>query len=387
MCYFTPMIITSLLDQDLYTFTVGQVAFQHFPNLKVRYKFNNRSKTQFPDGFAIALRRELKEMERLCLTNSEYIWLSKLGLFSKDYLDFLANYKFDASGITITQTGGDLTADFDGLWEDYIMWEVPFLALVSELYYKMTGKIKCADWKERIANKAKLLSENGSLWMEFGTRRRFDFEAQKANVEIQKEYKGFLGTSNMLLAMIYGVPCKGTMSHQGPMAMQGIFGIVDANKKWRYYWRETYGDNLNIFLPDTFTTKVFFRDFTAEEAKQWDLRQDSGDPHGWMNMVIENYTNLGEPTTSHTFTFSDNLNVPKFNDITNKYRQHATIGGGIGTHFSNDCGHPAVSIVIKLSQVNNYGKWVDVVKLSDDPIKHTGTPEAIAKAKKELGIV
>ena len=212
-------------------------------------------------------------------------------------------------------------------------------------------------------------------------------ESQDVVVAIHKHYKGFLGTSNMLLAMRHGVPCKGTMSHQGPMAMQGVFGIVNANKKWRYYWRLTYGDKLNIFLPDTFTTEVFFRDFTAEEAAQWNLRQDSGDPHGWTALVIVNYNRLGEPLKNHMMAYSDNLNPEKFNTITNTYRELFDVAGGIGTNFSNDCGHPAVSIVIKLSQVNNGDGWVDVVKLSDDGGKHTGTPEAIAKAKLELDIL
>ncbi len=379
-------IIKSILDNDLYTFTVGQVAFQHFPTLRVRYKFKTRSDTQYPPGFAEALNHQLSLMPNLQLSPSELDWLEAQGHFTDPYLYFLRDYRFDPSGITVVQDGTSLSADFEGTWVDYIMWEVPFLAIVSELYYKMTGKVKDADWLGRILAKGKLLSDNGSEWMDMGTRRRFDFATQDAVVDIHKSFKGFLGTSNMLLAMRHGVPCKGTMSHQGPMAMQGVFGAVQANKKWRYYWRLTYKDKLNIFLPDTFTTKVFFRDFTAEEAAQWNLRQDSGKPDEWTTLVIDNYTRLGEPLKSHTMAYSDNLNAPKFNGITNSYREIFNVVGGIGTNFSNDCGHPAVSIVIKLSQVNNGDGWVDVVKLSDDDGKETGTVEAIAKTKRELGL-
>jgi len=380
-------IITSQLDNDLYTFTVGQVAFQHFPALRVRYKFKTRSDTQYPPGFADALNHQLSLMESLELSHEELDWLESLGHFTDPYLYFLRDYRFDPSGITVVQDGTSLSADFEGTWVDYIMWEVPFLAIVSELYYKMTGKVKDPGWRDRIVEKAFRLSQNGSRWMDMGTRRRFDFEAQDAVVAIHNDYKGFYGTSNMLLAMKHNTTVKGTMSHQGPMAMQGIFGIVDANKKWRDYWRRTYGTKLNIFLPDTFTTKVFFRDFTAEEAAHWNLRQDSGNPDVWTKLVIENYNRLGVPLKSHTMAYSDNLNVEKFNAITNSYKELFNVVGGIGTNFSNDCGHPAVSIVIKLSQVNNGDGWVDVVKLSDDDGKHTGTPEAIAKAKRELGLL
>jgi nicotinate phosphoribosyltransferase len=380
-------IITSLLDNDLYTFTVGQVAFMHFPGLKVKYQFINRGKTQVPAGFADQLNQQLELMRNIFMTDEEYAWLDNLNYFSYDYLTFLRNYKFDPSQLTIVQDGGNLSVEFNGDWDSLIMWEVPFLALFSELYYKVMGSEKDPHWKNRITAKALSLSLNGSKWMEFGTRRRFSFEVQNKVVSIQKEFEGFIGTSNMLLAMKHNVPCKGTMSHQGPMAMQGVFGVVLANRKWREYWRRTYGDKLNTFLPDTFTTAVFFRDFTAEEAKQWNLRQDSGDPYEWTKLVLSNYERLGEPTLSHTFTYSDSLNAFKFNAITNAYNTHFKVAGGIGTDFSNDCGHKAVSIVIKLSGVYYDGKFVDVVKLSDDPVKHTGKPEAIAKAKQELGII
>jgi len=154
-------IIKSILDNDLYTCTVGQVAFLHFRNLLVRYKFKTRSDTQYPPGFAEALNHQLAEMTKLRLSHEELDWLEAQGHFTDPYLYFLRDYRFDPSGITVTQIGTSLSADFEGTWVDYIMWEVPFLAIVSELYYKMTGKVKDDDWKNRIMAKSKSLSENG----------------------------------------------------------------------------------------------------------------------------------------------------------------------------------------------------------------------------------
>jgi len=379
-------IIKSILDNDLYTFTVGQVAFNHFPNVKVKYRFINRGKTKFPYGFYAELLVQLEHMRNLALNDVEYAWLETLGYFSFEYLQFLKNYRFNPDELTITMHDGNLDVEFEGTWVGLIMWEVPFLALVSELYYKINGLKKDSLWKDRIAAKARLLSHNGSQWMEFGTRRRFDFESQNAVVAIQKEYKGFLGTSNMLLAMIHKVLANGTMSHQGPMAMQAIFGIKYANKAWRWYWTLTHGGKLNTFLPDTFTTKVFFQDFDKEEARRWNLRQDSGDPYSWMDMVIEHYAKLGVPTQDRKFVFSDSLDPEKFNALTNKYREVGTIIGGIGTNLSNDCGHSPLSIVIKLSAVNIGDKWIEVVKLSDTNGKYTGLPDAILQAKQTLNI-
>lgn len=380
-------IITSLLDNDLYTLTVGQVAHKHFPNARVGYQFINRGKTVFPNGFAELLQQQLFLMKRLYLTYDERQWLTNLGHFSEDYLDYLSDFQFNPADITVVQNGGDLTADFGGSWANLIMWEVPFLALVSELYYQVTGAKKDPAWRLRISDKAKKLSEAGCKWMEFGTRRRFDFATQEAVVEIQQHWPGFLGTSNMLLAKKYGVPVNGTMSHQGPMAMMAKFGAKQANKQWRRYWRLVYGDKLNTFLPDTLTTRVFLNDFTKEEAAQWNLRQDSGNPYKWMDMLVDFYAEIGLPTTDRNFVFSDSLDADKFIDITLKYRHVGNIIGGIGTNFSNDCGHKALSIVIKLTGADFGDGWVDVVKLSDDPVKHTGKPEAILNTKRELELI
>jgi nicotinate phosphoribosyltransferase len=379
-------IITSILDNDLYTFTVGQVVNDLFPNAQVEYQFINRGKTKFPEGFADKLNEQLHCMSKLFLTFEERQWLEKKGLFSAAYLDFLSEYRFNPAVITITQVDGVLSAVFRGTWNDLIMWEVPFLALVSELYYKETGAKKDAGWRTRIRDKARKLAAAGCKWMEFGTRRRFDFETQAMVVAIHKFHDGFQGTSNMLLAMIHDIPVNGTMSHQGPMAMMAKYGPKLANKQWRIHWRQIYGDKLNTFLPDTLTTKVFLQDFTKEEALQWNLRQDSGDPYGWMDLVLDFYKKIEIETKEKKFIFSDSLNADKAVAITQRYCEFGIIICGIGTDFSNDCGHKALSIVIKLVAANFGDGWVDVAKLSDDPIKHTGKTDVIAAVKAELGV-
>ncbi len=383
----TRPIIASILDNDLYTFTVGQVAFKLFPKAQVEFRFINRSGTPFPPGFVEALKEQLVLMRSLYLTYEERKYLQSLGHFSEDYLDFLSNFRFNPDDINLMQDGNDLWASFKGTWVHEIMWEVPFLALVSELFYKLTGAKKDDAWRERIVNKAERLSNAGAKWMEFGTRRRFDLETQDTVVRYMERVSGFIGTSNVLLAMKYGVPVNGTMSHQGPMAMQAKYGVVNSNKEWRNAWRLVYPNKLNTFLPDTLSTPVFFRDFTKEEALLWNLRQDSGNPYKWMDLVLDFYKQNAINAKEKTAVFSDSLDPDKFIDITNKYRDQINVVGGIGTNLSNDCGHKPLSIVIKLTMANFGHGWVDVVKLSDDPVKHTGLTMAITATKKELGIV
>ena len=52
-------IIKSLLDNDLYKFTMGYAVGKLFPNAKVRYTFILRSKVGFPEGFANELRQQI----------------------------------------------------------------------------------------------------------------------------------------------------------------------------------------------------------------------------------------------------------------------------------------------------------------------------------------
>ena len=380
-------IITSLLDNDLYTFTVGQVAFMQFPTVKVKYKFINRGKSKFPYGFYAELMVELERMCNLSLTEDEYRYMDSLGHFSYDYLQFLKNYRFNTDQINIVMDDGNMDVEFEGKWVDFIMWEVPFLAVVSELYYKLSGVEKDLRWKNRIMDKAKFLSQNGVKWMEFGTRRRFAFEAQDTVVAIQKNYDGFLGTSNVLLAMRHNVPALGTMSHQGPMAMQAKYGAAHANKEWRKSWTTVYPNKLLTFLPDTYTTDVFLRDFSRDEAMNWNLRQDSGDPDAWMAKVLGYYAANGIHGKSKTVVLSDSLTPELAVGYHKKYNEVINMVFGIGTNLSNDCGHKPLSIVIKLSEADFGNGYVPVVKLSDTTGKHTGTPEAIAKTKKELGLL
>ena len=379
-------IITSLLDQDLYTLTVGQVAFKSFSTSRTQYQFINRNHTDVPSCFIDELNHQLELMSNIQLTTPEFEWLKSLGYFHENYLNWLSDYRFDPSELIIKQVNKTLTIEICGDWMRSIMFEVPLLALVSELYFRLTNKEKCNDWQWRIINKAKILSESGCKWIDFGSRRRFSLEVQDEVVRIMANKPGFLGTSNMMLAHKYGVPPIGTMSHQGPMAMMAKYGIINANRKWMEHWKDCYGEKLLTYLVDTFTTEVFLRDFNKEDAIEWNLRQDSGNPYDWMEKILLHYNKLGLSTENKTFVFSDGLTAETYKQISMKYRSSSNIIGGIGTSLSNDCGHDPLNIVIKMISAD-FGKgMIPVVKLSDSLGKYTGNPDTIIKAKQELGL-
>ena len=379
-------IIKSLLDQDLYSFTVGQVVYCKFKDTVVSYIFINRGKTKFPMNFVDELKKQLTMLSKIGFTADELNWLVGKHPFIKneEYIEFLSTYRFDPNELEITNDNGNLIIKINGKWLRTIMWEVPLLALVSELFYLLTGDPIATDWAERIVSKGNTLEKSGCIWMDFGTRRRYSLLVQATVVANMKRNKGFIGTSNCYLAYTYDVNSIGTMSHQFMMGISGIYGIKDANKIALKIWKDFYGNYLSIFLPDTFTTNAFLNDFNTDIANVYDgLRQDSGDPEEWMDKnIIPHYTKLGVPLKNKHIIFSDSLDVPKALNLHEKYKNIANISFGIGTNFSNDVGVRPLSIVIKLNSING----INVVKLSDIEGKFTGYTEAIINAKRELGI-
>jgi nicotinate phosphoribosyltransferase len=389
-------IIRSILDNDLYKLTMQQGVVEKFQRNYVKYNFINRGGTKFPDGFDVRIRQELKKMEQLQLTQDEALFLSlKCGSFLKPtYIDFLKSYRYDSSEIGITQEGGDLTLTITGYWYRTILWEVPLMALISELYFQMTGQ-DINDRREREANnlaKGKAFYSNGMKVADFGTRRRYSYDNQ---VEVVKDLQSIfdngnpflVGTSNVKIAMDLGLTPIGTHAHEWFMFHAVEYGYTKANEQGLKNWVDVYEGDLGIALSDTFTTDVFFRDFNKKYAKLFDgVRHDSGDPFDFADKVIAHYKSLGIDPMSKTIVFSDGLNTELAVEIHKHCRGKIKCSFGIGTNFTNDVGVKALNMVIKIVQVKVGNIWVDTVKLSDNPVKHTGTPEEIAACKYQLRI-
>ena len=384
------MIIKSLLDSDFYKFSMGQVVFFDFPDTIVKYKFTNRGNTQFPIGFADRLKLEVSKLKNIKLQPNEIEWLYNHGDFESLYIEWLAKYQFDENEVVINQVDGQLLIDIFGEWKRIIYWEVILMALISELYFEMTGKNIAADTFSKMEDKGQRLSKANCYWSDFGTRRRFSYEVQDKLVSIMKKYPGFLGTSNPHLAIKHNCNAIGTSAHEANMAMQAIYGIENCNQKWLEHWYNTYDGNLGIALTDTITTDVFLNTFTYEYSNIFDgLRHDSGDPYIWGEKVLNHYNRLGIDPKTKTIVFSDGLTTDKFIKISNHFSPYfKRVIGGIGTHFTNDVGHDPLNIVIKLTEVaaNENEDFVPVIKLSDVAGKHNGDVNAIIKAKTILQI-
>ncbi len=366
---------------------MGQVVFHDFPEAKVTYEFKNRGGTPFPPGFADAVNWQIELMATLAMTPEEFLFIQTLPGIRKTYAEWLMSYRYDPGEVVATQNGDTLSILIDGDWFRTIYWEVPLMAIVSELYFKMTGKTPDKFTYHRLVEKNRNMSEANCHWADFGTRRRFSQFSQNQVVYLSKDVRGFIGTSNVYLAMKHRVKPIGTSAHEMVMGISAKYGATLANKMWLVHWTNHFRGLNSIALTDTFTTDVFLRDFDSMYARLFDgVRQDSGDPYEWAHKMITHYDSLGIDSRTKKFVFSDGLDDTTFKNLTIEFRDCANIIGGIGTFLTNDCGHKALNMVIKLMTADFGVGPVDVVKLSDNPGKHNGSEAAIARVKAELGL-
>ena len=388
-------MLTSLLDNDFYKITMQNAVIKRFPYAHARYAFINRGEHAFPEGFGEALRGEVDRMATLRLSDEEKRYLqTTCPYLDPTYLDFLAGFRYDPSEVTIEQQGSELSVVMEGPWYRTILWEVPLMALISELWYQLRGVSVSEDdealIEQRTREKIELYRQHGLKIAEFGTRRRFSFAVHDRVVKALRHYGGeaFSGTSNVLLAMRHGVKPIGTHAHEWFMFHGARFGFKMANSLALEHWVDVYRGDLGIALTDTFTTRAFFESFDKKFAKLFDgVRHDSGDPIEFADATIAHYQRLGIDPLSKTIIFSDALTPEKVERIRAFCQGRIGMAFGIGTNFTNDIGVAPMNMVIKMVEARPEGQgWLPVVKLSDVPTKNTGDPEMIALAKKVLSM-
>ncbi len=386
-------IIPSLLDNDFYKFTMQHAVVRLFPYARARYQFINRGQHKFPPGFANRLRTAIDAMAQLKLTDHEKDYLRKTCPYlPPTYLDFLQGYRYDPSEVHIEQHGEELSVKIEGFWYRTILWEVPVMSLICELYYE-TRHLQRESNAEVIATVKEKMEKYAALQItvaEFGTRRRHSYAVHDLVVETLKQYgkSCFVGTSNVHLAMKYQTKPIGTHAHEWFMFHAAKYGFKMANQTGLEHWVDTYRGDLGIALTDTYTTDVFFEQFDKKFSKLFDgVRHDSGDPLIFADKVIRHYKTNGIDPLIKTIIFSDGLDYEKVNRIADYCRGKVGMSFGIGTNFTNDVGLPAMNIVLKMMEAKPENtEWTGVVKLSDEPKKHTGASDDIDLAVRLLHI-
>lgn len=372
------MIIKSLLDNDLYKFTMQQIVLHKFANVQVEYKFVNRSGSKLSQ-YIDTIRREIDCLENLKLTPSEEQYLRSMEFFKPDYIEFLSNLHLNPRKYVHVWVDEheNIQIRIKGSWLHTILFEVPILAIVSEIAGIEGQKQKGFSTGHILATAEKQLEEKlktvkttpGFRFADFGTRRRFSYEMHKFVIEYLQENFGeaFVGTSNVRLAMMNNCKAIGTMAHEYLMAHQQIYNLKGHQQKALNNWADEYRGKLGIVLTDTLSTDVFIRDFHLGHAKLFDgVRQDSGDPYQICEKFITHYKNMGIDPETKTIIFSDSLSFPKAAEIYNHFKGRIGISFGIGTNLTNDIKElDAPNIVIKMAKVYD----LPVAKLSDSPGK------------------
>ena len=389
-------IIQSVLDTDLYKFTTSYAYSKLYPRAYGQFRFIDRGKTTYPQGFAEELKKEIQEMSKLSLTKDEASFLYReLPYLPPTYIDFVRGFRFDPEEVKVEQDAeGHLSIIAEGLLYRVTLWETPILALVSELYYKMLGAHPDMEYTEHtIISKARKLAEHGITFSMFGMRRRFSAAIEDRVTELLKEHAaGYLfGTSNVYYAYKHGLRVSGTHPHEWIQFHGAMFGYKMANYMAMEDWINVYDGDLGTVLTDTYTTDVFMRNFSKKHAMLFtSLRHDSGDPLQFTEKVIARYRELRVDPTIKYIIFSDGLDPERAIEIANYCKGRIGASFGIGTNFSNDVGNGVrpMNIVMKLwkCKMTEKERWNPCVKLSDVDGKHTGEPEEIELAQRTLGL-
>ncbi|SFQ96797.1 MULTISPECIES: nicotinate phosphoribosyltransferase [unclassified Enterobacter] len=382
-------ILQTLLDTDAYKLHMQQAVYHHYDDVQVAAEFRCRG-DDLLGIYADAIREQVDAMQHLRLQDDEFQWLSSLPFFKADYLNWLRDFRYDPAQVVVTNDNGKLNIRLTGPWREVIMWEVPLLAVISELVHRYRSpdigvEQALVTLEEKLQDFARLtdgMDMSSFRLMDFGTRRRFSRDVQQAIVERLQKEPWFVGTSNYDLARRLSLTPMGTQAHEWFQAHQQISpDLATSQRAALAAWLLEYPDKLGIALTDCITMDAFLRDFGAEFATRYQgLRHDSGDPVEWGEKAIAHYQALGIDPKSKVLVFSDNLNLHKALDLYRHFSSRVNLSFGIGTRLT--CDIPQVkplNIVIKLVECN--GK--PVAKLSDSPGKTICHDKAFVRALRE----
>ncbi len=369
-------IITSLLETDAYKFSMGQAIYHQFSDYKTTWSFKCRNEdVHFTTEMVDEIKRQIMLYCDLRFQEDELEYLHNITWIKGSYVDFLRLWKPRYADFEIT-TDADcgLAIETKGTWLNTSMYEIPTLAIVNEVYFRMAYDYDdlMESFKERLNNKiSKLVAGEFDLgaFSEFGMRRRLSGEAQALAVQelAKATYPSstFVGTSNVYLAKKFGLTAVGTMAHEWIMCVgQGNHKHNPAYSNWYALdaWVKEYGVLNGTALTDAITTKCFLKDFQLTYATLFSgVRHDSGDPYEWGDLMIEHYKKLGIDAKSKTLLFSDSLDFERATNINKYFKGKAKVAFGIGTYIANDTKVAPLNIVMKTTACNG----MDVAKISD----------------------
>jgi nicotinate phosphoribosyltransferase len=360
-----------------------------FPKTEAEYRFKNRGKQRFNKEFLNALQNQIESLQNIRLTDDEYCWVKEnLPYLSPGYIEYFKNFRYNPKNVSAQLTeDNNLDLTIKGKWLDTILFEVPLMSIISELFFKIINKSwSCDGQKEKAYLKVKRLSDTGCNFIDMGSRRRRSFDIHDLIIRTFVEYglqnrSTFLGTSNCKLAQIHNLKAFGSQGHEVYQASQVLNSYNHCNYYTLENWSKIFPDGqIGTALTDTVGVDSFLKDFNRKLSMLYfSTRHDSGDPFIFVDKMIEHYKKMRIDPREKTLIFSDGLNVDKCIEIKEYCDQkQMKCSFGIGTDLTNSFENsPALNMVIKLFSINGF----PTVKLSDVDGKENGDPEAVRVAR------
>lgn len=373
-----PGIIQSLLDTDLYKFTMMQAVLHQFPGAQVEYKFKCRTPGAQLAPYLDEIRDEIRQLCQLHFSDDELDYMRSMRFMKSDFVDFLGLFRLNEKYITLSALeNGEIDIRVRGPWLHTILFEIPVLAIISEVYFRNTQPgLDLGEGRRRLQDKLALIRTpelSGIRIADYGARRRFSRDWQREVLQTVKASLGsgpdsqLTGTSNVLFAKELDLRPMGTMAHEYLQACQALGPRLRDTQVFGFEkWAQEYRGDLGIALSDVYGMNAFLRDFDMYFCKLFDgARHDSGDPFEWGERMIEHYTlNRCDPRTK-VIVFSDGLNFPRCIELYRRFSGRIQLAFGVGTNLTNDVGPQALQIVLKMIECNGQ----PVAKISDTPGK------------------
>lgn len=391
------MILNSILENDLYKFTMSYYYQTHYPNASGTFTFHDRNNTKYTEEFVYLLKEEFSHLSSLFLQKSEFDWAVKtINYIPQYWWEWFKSFRFEPEKINVYLDENQyLHIEVTDLMYKVTFYEIPILAIVSELYHKYNKdgyetKFELLEAvMDGLIEKTKITENHNLFFADFGMRRRFSALTESVIVNfLSKHCKTFVGTSTVYLAKLLNIKPIGTCAHEILMFEAAISTPKEANYRVMENWVKCYDGNLGTMLTDTYGVDVFLKNFSMKLAKLYDgVRHDSGDPFVFVDKIIAKYKSYGIDPMSKTIIFSDGLDFQKAAEIKEYCAGKIKASFGIGTNLTCDIpGVKPMNIVMKLKscRINDRQPVHGCVKLSDVTTKAIGNPEDIENYKYQL---
>jgi len=344
---------------DFYELTMMQGYFLHAHNPRAVFEMFFR-RPPFDGGFAVfaGLEPLIRTILDFRFAAEDLEFLAGQKIFRREFLDYLAGFRFS----------GDIHAVDEGsiVFPNEPLVRVQAPLMEAQLLESLLLNI--LNFQTLIATKAAriyLASEGGTV-LEFGMRR-----AHGVNGALAAARAAYIGgaaaTSNTLAGRLYGIPVSGTMAHSWVMSFENE---LEAFRRYAEVYPEscillidTY-DTLKSGLGNAITVGL---ELKARGHMSFGVRLDSGDLEYLSKKVRERLDQAG----------LQHAKIAASNELDEGILHQLITEGapidmwGVGTHLVTGKNDPALTGVYKLMAIENGGRFVPTIKVSNNPDKIT----------------